>query len=109
MAGGQPAAPCCYGPRGMRHLGIVVRQAVHFPLIHLRETGAAMSRITKQTGRRHHKSRTVQHSLRKGRGRRRTFHSLMVLSFVERMRRLELGWFTQRTLLIFSSISKDFK
>ena len=38
-----------------------------------------------------------------------TFQSLMVLSLVDRIMRLWLGWFTQRTLLIFSSISKDFR
>ena len=38
-----------------------------------------------------------------------TFHSLIVLSFVERIKRLWLGWSTHRTLLIFSSISKDFR
>ena len=39
----------------------------------------------------------------------RTFHSLMVLSFVDRTMRAEEAWLSHRSRLIFSSISSDLR
>ena len=39
----------------------------------------------------------------------RTFHSLMVLSLVDRTMRALEAWLSHRSLLIFSSISRDLR
>ena len=44
-----------------------------------------------------------------GRPHECTFHSLMVLSLVDKTMREEEGWLSHRSRLIFSSISRDLR